>query len=654
MSEKMTEKFKRLILENAWLGVIGIGIFLFLLAWILYESCGALVIEAMYEGKTPGFLSDLIQYSHKHSLEHYLRVGDILFYRFLYLYLLGFCCGVGIITIISRLIFSKKAVRIEWCILVGVLIVLWMYLSNPKVRIYANHSFYRAAIVYQILNGFVPPLDPLFAGEAYHSSWGFPWLAAKITHFLNISPFQSFALINIVSIGLSIYLIYRISGLVLKDEKANIFSAVIAIFGVTILDGRGILFLSTLFNLPNVEYRALPVFNKFLNANGVPIGLVFFLFFVYSVIKLYECESLKKYSVLLLLSILGCGFLYVPFLPCVMATVGILFLLHVLLFKREIFIKSYLPDIILISGLILSCLVLYPYILSAKSGVGTKCQFFNVKYILGKSAIYFMFSTPLLAIVYYNRKYLFEKMHKRNTIILLSVLIQAAGCYFFVHIPIWIEYKFLIITSVMLGIVGGLAFRRICQIWHKPFVLLLLCLFLWPSYYIYLGKVTKYENRPIFSILSSKGYIEKGKWLVSPDEEKNELYQWIRENTPADSCFLDTEWDIPIYAQRRLFIGLDRPGKPPANGYGRRMENLLLFLNYDFEEFERRKKVIKSIYGIESSLSKKEAFADLAAVNCYIVVREKKLGSELLSEGLEEVFSTSKSNLSVFKTRTFN
>ena len=116
-------------------------------------------------------------------------------------------------------VFSKKDMPKVGLLLLGLSPSILIYVFNPDFRIYSFHGFMHSGIVYQLLNGTIPPDNPAFSGLPLHYPWGWHCVAALITKVFNITPFYSFAISNIVSLFLSMVLVYKISRLVIKNEK---------------------------------------------------------------------------------------------------------------------------------------------------------------------------------------------------------------------------------------------------------------------------------------------------------------------------------------------------------------------------------------------------------------------------------------------------
>ncbi|HVP57161.1 MAG TPA: hypothetical protein VMU02_03600, partial [bacterium] len=86
---------------------------------------------------------------------------------------------------------AGKRIPKIWLVALGVAPVALIYVLNPEFRVYSFHSFMHAGIIYQILNGNIPPTDPLLAGHAVAYPWGGHLIAAGLSRVFDITPFLS-------------------------------------------------------------------------------------------------------------------------------------------------------------------------------------------------------------------------------------------------------------------------------------------------------------------------------------------------------------------------------------------------------------------------------------------------------------------------------
>ncbi len=616
-----------------------------IVGWIVYECFGHVVIKAIYDGKGPETLRNLIQYQQKYPVEHYQQVGDGVFFRLTLMVSMGF----GLVVVLYRLVFSESRLRPIWVILVCMSLVATIYTLNPYFRVYSVHGFFRGSIVYQILNGCVPPMDPLFAGEPLRSPWGFPWLAAQISYVLNVTPFTAFALINVMSLGLVMLLAYKISQMVVRDEKANIFSSVVAVFGTTIFSRTTIYLLLGLLHSSWAESRAIPALMKFPNANGAPLGMVCFLAFVFSVMKLFETRGSLRWMFAVPVSVMCCGFFYPPMVPAIPACVLAICASQLVLRGRRPDGGAVRASVLMVLASVAALAVLVPYSLSVSSGVSSGIELFRPCYFFRNLVNYLVPMLPLLAVILISSKYLFQRANQVMLTLVASVIAATMGCFLLVHVPGDVEYKFLILSALMLGVLGGVAIYDLRHRMKRIFVLLVLCLFLWPSCVEIAEKLNRLGNPVIFFYKKKAGFVETGRDIALVKKEEQQLYAWIRGHTSTEAVFIDSDMRIPIFGQRRLLIGIDLPDGKARTGYGVTMDKLRLRHGYDAADFERRRRLVKNVYGHDNVMTKEEILKSLSGKDIYIVSRGRSLRSDLYDHEFEEVFRSSSGNFVVVR-----
>ena len=160
------------------------------------------------------------------------------------------------------------------------------------------------------------------------------------------------------------------------------------------------------------------------------------------------------------------------------------------------------------------------------------------------------------------------------------------------------EHKFLIVSATTLGILGGIAFGAMRQRYNKFIVFILLCIFILPLF-------KELQYRIVKQTVVFNKYIFKGKYIYHRDKEENELYQWIIENTPEDSIFIDSELMIPIFARRQLFIGINK--EEGIEGYIDMNNHLDKICAYDAGLLKKRRKIMEDIYDINKRLLGEES-----------------------------------------------
>lgn len=529
------------------------------------------------------------------------------------------CAAVLTAFLLHRLIFSRRKINLIWPLLLFVCILGMIYRLNINNRIHSYHGFMHAGVVYEILNKEIPPSNPLMANNALPYPWGYEFVAAKITWLLNISPFYSFAIINIISLAACICLLYMISRLLLKDQNSNILSAIVSIFAITVFTPS---WLKKCLKDIDIftESRGFPVFEKFSNVNGVPLGLVFYLLFLYSLINIFNNRKIKSSSALFFISILAGGFIYPQFVPGIIATVivvcGISFVMNRKTEPSVYLKKNVLVVVLLAIGII----ILYPYISSVSSGTKGQIELFNVDALLANLTNFIVLCFPISVIIFLSRRILKINTDRQALVIIFAAAAAMFCCYIFIHMPWTNEYKFLTLSMVTLGIPAGLSLTVVKQRWNGTIVFILLLFFIYPAFNNIDAKLKHLSYLPIL-------YSEKGRYIHPNNLEENELYEWIREKTSSDDVFVDTELMLPVFAQRKLFIAIDKHVSGHPAGYPGYSFVLTTFFRlicaYEMDLIINRTRTVTTIYNSSKPLSPQQK-SELCGSgnNIYVIVRK--------------------------------
>jgi hypothetical protein len=638
----LLSRFEKILLANVFFVSLILISLLILFVWT-----GDYFVQSMYEQRSLPILNQLIQNQAQHPLEYYLALKkDVALHLFI-------CWSVFSIFMVSglwslyRFFFSDKKVCPVVIVFVCSLATAILFLYNYELRITSIHTFFRAGPAYQILNGHIPPLDPLFGGEVLHYQWGYTWAAAVLSKILNITPFSSFSILNVLPLAGCLWLLYKISNLLIDDPKINIFSSFFTIYCGTFINS------DTLFKLRDVipfyggENRIFPLIIKFNNNSGVPLGLVFFLLMVYGTMKLFEKKKPVLYSLLVLTGAIGSLFFYAAYGPGILAWFGFMGLLWLVKYKDDDF-RAFGRTLLLLYALMcVSLLVVSPYLRQiSTSGSFLQVDLFNPRIVLQHILNFLLPSLLSFASIVIFRKYWIHSLERRNLSIMVCLFASNLLCYLVFHIPSSVEYKFLLLAMIPFGIIGGIAFTRI-QLYSKWLAAGLLFILFIPSLQLFRYQFESSPQR-IFDINYITPYYENGTTLESRDPEENAMYRWIRENTSLETYFLDKETRIPVYAQRSLWIGFDTGQRIP--GYAMNMLRLKMMHGYDEQEYCRRQQLVQNIFGTENSMTQEEVADYLKRYGIFVVVRDNNSKIPLDHYGLNEVFNSDTGRFSIFAT----
>ena len=493
-------------------------------------------------------------------------------------------------------------------------------------------------------------MDPLFGGEILHYQWGYPWAAAFLSKMLNITPFSSFAVINVLSLAGCLWLLYKISNLLIDDPKINIFSSVFTIYCGTCMNPHTIAKLRNIIPFYGGETRIFPLLMKFYNNNGVPLGLIFFLLMVYGTMKLFERKRTAFYSFLILSGTVCSLFFYAAYGPGILAWVGFIGLMWLIKYKDEDF-RAFGRTLLILSILIIiSVLAVSPYLRQISSSGGfLEVEFFSLQNFFRNLLSFLLPGSLLLIIIIFFRKYLTANLNRQNLSLMGCLFLSNIACYLVFHISPNVEYKFLLLALLPFGIVGGIAFTRI-QHYSRPLALGLLFVLLLPSLQI---SRWRFESSPrtIFDINHIAPYYENGTSLESRNPGEKAMYEWIRENTSMDTYFLDAKTKIPVYAQRSLWVGFDDGTKLP--GYAMAVPRMKILHGYDDQEYSQRQQIAQNIFGSQNSLTQEEVASYIIQNKLFVVVRNDNIKTPLDHYGLREVFTSETGQFRIIAPRVF-
>lgn len=609
------------------------------LAVLCYEAIGVSIIRTAYDGQSIQVLNDAIKFQDKKPVEHYLELADTLFYNGLYVTLVA----LGFFSIVTHLVFLKKDLKLGWVILWGGFVLFGIYWLNSDVRIFSSHGLMHTNIVYEIMNGNIPPNNPLLGGEPLWWPWGHHFVTAGISKLFNISPSWTFAIINIISfIGIAV-LVFSLSRCLIKEQKANVFSVIVAVFCSTWLARKELYLLRTNWNI-DIENRAVPLFDKLLNINGVPIGLLFYLFLAYMLLKIFS--DFKIWQILLplvIISVAGVGFFYVQMLPGLMGSFAVFFAVTLFQYLRNRDKEKLLKLILTSTMVALGLLIVMPYVLSLTANVESKIVIFSPMFMWQDLRSILSLSLPLLIIFLIYHKS-FKKLDRQPAIIMVALLTGVILSYVCVRLPSSNDYKFLIQAMVLLGIFGGICISFMSE--KKRILVILIMILLarpfWDTMMYQLNR--KY-------LASAPGEIATR--LVTTGEEA-ELYDWILHNTLRDDIFIDNKLRVPYLGQRQIFIGTNeyRDGEQVRiPGYHLDMNRLFIDTSgYDHELLEYRWRIVRKIYDPQIKMDDKELselfFGDS---NLLIVVRKQEIQKKFSTEEFDAVFRSTNNNFAVFR-----
>lgn len=547
---------------------------------------------------------------------------------------------IPVLSVLIALVFYRRPVNRIILLLTGMYALAIPYLANEKWLLMDHHGLMHSTFVYQIIEQGYPPTNPYLAGEPLHYHWGYHLIVAWLAQMLRLNPSLVFLLLNAVSlIAVSIF-IYRISRQLLSHPGSNLYSVIFAVYAITFTKGV----LSLLGLQWFKDFRGLPILKKFSNITGLPLGLVFSLLVLYSVIGIYQGGQRKRrYYLGVAAGVLGCGFIYFPLLPGTLAAIppaiALLFIYH-----RKQPVPLIRPSLLILLMMLLSSLALIPYLRPITAGVETTVRWFvplSMKQQIGNLFLCLLPQFILVAIAWRRIR---GRISRPPLLILFAFFAVNLVGYLCMHLPSGNVYKLMILMSIPLGILGGIAFfdlfHRSPRWIHFLMLLLFTTEFLSDTYY----KTYFMEDHPTL-------FFMQGINVSHNDPEERDLNEWIRANTPKESCFIDNQLTIPLIAHRSLYFALNR-----GAGYG--FVNIPFFLQricgHDPRITRPRQQLVMNLLESDRSIDTQ----DLARLSgweseAYIVVRDRRLLSRFAPGNFNLVYQSDRGegNIAVFQVR---
>ncbi len=511
-------------------------------------------------------------------------------------------------------------------LLLAVAPVAFVYLWNPPARVYSNHGFMHASIVYQILLGNLPPDNPLLFGEPLLYPWGYHLLAAGLTYGLRTSPFTAFALLNLLSLVLTVVLVFKIARMIFGDRTSGVLAAALSVFGMTVLcQGPLAKMVQGLLGPVRVLVRGMPVAAKFTNVNPNPLGILLFVLFLYAVLGIFTRQRRRTGCfITLALSVCGTGLLYPFLLPALLATCASACL--VILVRDG---RVAVPRV----GSVCACVacgvvVVLPYLWAVSSGRSEAGQMhlaLEPGRVLTRGCGLLLVASVMIALLLVKHRSLRVLSPERSNavLVLLATAATTGLMYILCSAPLGTEYKFLMLSCLSLGILGGPCLRDLWQTRRVASVLLHACLLL-----------------PLSSLLISAAtadwrlsdpYRQEGAYLRHADPEQDALYSWISRSTDRDAVFVDSQLTIPIFSPRQLYVGLDLRQRgygptQPRDGWGMSPRLLLIQSHgYPAEMIDTRMRVAAALCSGRVSRISSAVFSELARTTAgaevYVVAR---------------------------------
>jgi hypothetical protein len=509
------------------------------------------------------------------------------------------------------------------------------------------------------MNGYIPPINPLLSGELLLYPWAHHLLVAGLVYGLKISPPTAFALINIGALLLTIILVGKIVKFLSYKRVVVVFAPLLSVFGFALFHARPIAkILHTIsgvgFSL--VDTRAV-VISKFTNMNSMPLGILFFTLFLYSILNIFSEHFCRKaYYFMLVLSVLGTGLFYPIILLPLLVNCCIIYGLIYIKFRKKYLSKITNGVLCLTSGILLITPYLYQ-LLSDKSG-STFILTSSMAFILLKCFRYFLAILPVLIVLFWKRKVMLELLRTKTTSTLILITTTATTTLMYVllnsHDGDGMEYKYMMLSLFSLGIIASVGLESAYSK-NKIICFVLVLIFLIPFSTDFIPKLNNNGN-------VSDQFVENGMYLYHKNKTENALYKWISNKTKRDAIFVDSYLTIPVFGRRQLYVGLDRRrttfdkrliysgGNLVMDGWSMKAEELLKTQMHPSEIIEKRIKLASEIYSDKKNEIDNDLLLELKKdsgnSNVYIVARDMNTNEKLSnSSTLNKVFEMDKTTV---------
>ncbi len=496
----------------------------------------------------------------------------------------------------------------RWCFLVmGMLPVslpLWL---SSNLRVYGYHSFMQAGIVYEILNGHIPPHDPLFAGGPLLYPWGYAFLIAAVSRLLDISPFYSSALLSSIALAGILIATFKISSLFTTDFAANFFATLIPLYAFTFTQDKIFMPLyqwgadaSTLVGFG--EWRSMPILEKFNGDTGFPFGFFLFGLFLYYLLRNITANRWNwKQAWLLSLACFGVGFIYPFFFPSAVCAGFAACMVNAFRKRGDQRRRSILVASILVATSTLLLLYLVP-ISHGKAPDARLVLNLSWPHWKRKIGVLVLTCAPigLLLGIYRRRLWEIFREHDTEALTLIFSAMCSLSLFLLMNTPFASEYKFLSQAILVVGILGGWCFSWLRQR-RSALCFALVLLFLLPMGTDVARKSFHWTDTWSYP----RNYYEKGVNILKKSSAENRLYSWIRKKTDPSAVFLDASLDLTVYGQRELYVAMWSDS--PFSGFGMRAQEMLDEDNgYNPLLVQRREMILDNILNGQNPLTSKD------------------------------------------------
>jgi len=575
----------------------------------------------------------------------YISPGDVYFDLNVFLLFLP-----ALLYIIYLLACNRPALK-SLGLALGLYPVIIIYFLNPNWRLYSYHGLLHSVIHFEILSGAIPPAMPFMAGEPMLYNWGYECVSALLAVVFGLKPSLCFAVINIVALMICLVIIFHIGRFLELGDKATILMAVVSMYALTVFWESSVFIpmqLISKLGVLGIEPRVTPALLKFSNVNGDTIGLMFFLFFLYAALLLLLTPHKLKSAFYIVVAVVGCGFVYSPMTPGLIVSVASLIVVHLICGHNDLRQRVF-DTLSVVAAFTIGFIILMPYFFSINAGVKSKLELFVPHSMLANFISILITCLPLMIIIALSTRYLRQLKNKHVLVLVGAVSLANFLCYIGLHLPSANEYKFLLLASVPLGLIGGIAFWGLRMKAGRLVATLLILPFLVPVYVDLLRKINRLKDTPHY-------IIEHTRFDEYYEPENNDIFQWLRTKTSPDSIVIDSKYLTALTSQRHLLLASQMRqagGELPVNVPGFVTMNFYLrnILGYDPVKLNQRTAILQRIYRENDELQDQDLeFLHSFNRDVYVVASSDPIKLKLQQyQAFQQAYSSPHQTITVFK-----
>ena len=500
--------------------------------------------------------------------------------------------------------------------------VIALYLDNPNQRVVSFHGFFQYSIVYEILNGHLPPENSLLAGEPLFYPWAEHVVLAAIALALRVSPALACALLNVVCLVAALYLLSRIARDLGFDAPRSTAFVLLPLLGVVFAAFNASTSIAAPYVPLRLEWRGAPLIGHFNVPTGGTLGVVFFLMHLRALLRTVSGASA---SWTIFAAALGVGIFYPPMFPGVLASFVMLLVVTMARSTAHRSTELVAP----LAAMLAATAIGMPYMVLITSGMQGEVRpgfHHEIAPLLGAAAQVLLAVLPAALIVWLLRRQWREAFgdHREAVVLLLAVLVGLAAGYTVTHYQGWGEYKLAILMNLVAAMIAAPAIAAL-SLSLPAVAIVVLSLFFIPVGVEVQGMYSAWHR-------VDHPWVEEGAQILPVAPGSRELYGWIRANTGSSDAFIDSQLTLPTFAGRRLWVGLD-----PRSFTGNRMwkdgwlmsprELVVDLFGADPRLFDCRTQLARAIFAPDADIDASlRALAGAAPENgLWIVARKRDL-----------------------------